>query len=243
MSRVMRLILLCAGVFICVCTIWVALISNYNFGNILSLAAGGFLILYGIFVPKIKVRPVKIVLNAAIAAMAVLIGFLAIYGNIDNTAYNENAVIVLGAGINGERITLPLYHRLTAAVSYYKKNPNAVILVSGGQGAGESISEAEAMRRFLVENGVSNDKIIKEDKSTTTRENFKFSKEILDGYFDENYTVCYITNSFHIYRAGVLARKNGFTAAHLHGITDWYTMPTNYIRECSAVLFTWIVVR
>lgn len=243
MSKVLRILLLCAGAFICVCTICVALLSNYNFGNVISLCAGVLLILYSMLLPKIKAKALKIVCNTAIFAFALMIAFLSVYGNIDTVKYNEDAVIVLGAGINGERITLPLYHRLTAAAGYYKKNPGAYIVVSGGQGAGESITEAEAMQRFLVENGIPEEKIIKEDNSATTRENFKLSKKILDKKFGSEYKVCYITNSFHIYRAGLIARRNGLKSTHLHGTTDWYTVPSNYIRECAAVLFSWFVYR
>ena len=87
MSRFMRFTLLCAGVFICVCTIWVALISNYNFGNILSLAAGIFLILYSVFVTKIKARPVKFVSNTAIAAMMSLINEIFTVGTLTVDEY------------------------------------------------------------------------------------------------------------------------------------------------------------
>ena len=104
------------------------------------------------------------------------------FGFTDTVTYKEDAVIVLGAGLRGENLSLILRNRLDAAVEYYNENPEAVIVVSGGQGPDEDIPEAEAMERYLYEQGVPLNKIIKEDKSTSTEENFKFSKELLETY-------------------------------------------------------------
>jgi len=104
---------------------------------------------------------------------------LHLYGTNDNVTYHEDAVIILGAGIKGERLSLTLKYRLDKGLEYIALNPNAKIIVTGGKGPGESITEAEAMRRYLVSQGIENDRIIIEDKATSTYENLMYSSEFL----------------------------------------------------------------
>ena len=114
-------------------------------------------------------------------------------------------LIVLGAGLDGYKVGKTLQSRLDKAIEYYRLNQNVKVIVSGGQGKDEMISEAEAMKRYLMENGVNENKIIKEDKSTTTLENIKFSKDILKYRKDENTKVLIVTNDFHLTRAMIIA--------------------------------------
>lgn len=121
--------------------------------------------------------------------------------NIDKLDY----ILVLGAGLDGEKVGKTLQSRLDKALEYYNINNDAIFIVSGGQGKDEIISEAEAMYRYLVENGVEKDKILKEDKATTTLENIKFTKEILRDRNDENKKILIVTNDFHLFRAKTIA--------------------------------------
>ena len=168
--------------------------------------------------------------------------FIAAYGQFDNVNYNEDAVIVLGAGIRGDRVTVPLAYRLNAAIEYHKKNPDAMIVVTGGQGYQETITEAEAMEGYLLRKGVDPSKIIKEEKATSTNENMRFTKEILDEYFEGDYSVVVVTNNFHIYRGVQIAKMEGFEKVHhKHAGLKWYNMAPCYIRESLAVLKMWVV--
>jgi len=171
--------------------------------------------------------------------MGVII-FIAVVGNIDTATFEEDAVIILGAGIRGDMISLPLAYRLNKGIEYINKNPNAVIVVTGGQGPQESITEALAMEKYLISKGIPKNKIIKEEKATSTYENFKFSKLLLDDYFKKPYKVTYITNDFHIYRAGQLAKIAGIDATSYGAELQWYAVPTTYLREFLAVLKLWV---
>ncbi len=91
-------------------------------------------------------------------------------------------VIVLGAQVRGEMPTLVLSARIRAAAEYLKEHPAAVAIASGGKGNGENISEAEAIRRGLVRLGISEDRILLEDRSTSTAENLRFSAEVIQRY-------------------------------------------------------------
>lgn len=88
-------------------------------------------------------------------------------------------IIVLGAQVRGKKITDSLRRRLDTAVCYLKKNKETKVIVSGGQGAGEEITEAEAMAEYLIKQGISKDRIRMEDQSTSTRENLRFSRKFL----------------------------------------------------------------
>ena len=106
----------------------------------------------------------------------------------------------------------------------------------------ENLTEAQAMCDYLLSKGIPQDIIIKEDKSTTTYENFVFSTEILKEKLGEDYSVAFVSNSFHIYRAEKLAKSLGINATHLGAGIEWHTVPANYLREVS-VLFGLVVLK
>lgn len=120
-------------------------------------------------------------------------------------------VMVLGAGLRGSEISTSLLYRLDSAIEFNKLYPDVKIIVSGGQGPGEYITEADAMSNYLVNKGIDESMIIKEDKSTSTYENFQFTKELLSKLSgEEKYTLTVITNNFHMYRAKFLGEQVGF---------------------------------
>ena len=90
---------------------------------------------------------------------------------------NLDYIIVLGAHVNGTRLSKALLERARRALEYLEKNPGTKAVLSGGQGEGESISEAQAMSIYLQEHGISSDRLIMEDRSTNTKENLDFSLE------------------------------------------------------------------
>lgn len=221
--------------------------ANYTLGLFLEVIVGATLLTYGIFFNKINAAhgPVKWMRNASFCMAALFIAmvlFLAFYGVSDNITYNEDAVIVLGAAVIGNRPSSHLVSRLDAAAIYHEKNPSALIVVSGGKGAQEDVTEASAMQAYLIDRGVDPDVILTEERATSTKENFIFSREILDKYFQGPYTAAFITNDFHIYRSTKTAEKAGFTGiTHLHSRTLTHTLPRNYFRECLAVLKLWVL--
>ncbi len=224
----------------------VAAVSNLNLGVLLSLALGAAVLAYGIFFRRVNGAhgPLKWLRNLCFFGLGCVLAlsvFLAVYGSMDSGTEDVDAVIVLGAAVHGDVPSKTLARRLDRAVKFHAENPEALIAVSGGRGAQEDISEAEAMRVYLIRKGVPEDKIIMEDRSVNTRENFRFSKEIIDERLGEGCRTAYITNDFHIYRAGLTAENEGLgRPAHYHAYTEWYTLPQNYLRECLAVVKTWI---
>lgn len=219
--------------------------TNFNLGNVLTLGLGLGLLLYSIYFDWANKKLPKWLKATAVLCLALALVFasgLYIYGISDNADYTEDAVIVLGAAVQGDTPSLTLADRLDAAVEYHTKNPNALIVVSGGKGPQENVTEAFAMEKYLIEKGVPKEKILKEENATSTFENFTFSKEILDNTLKGEYRTAYITNEYHIYRAGCIAKVTGFeNITHLHSGTRWYSVVTGTLRECLAVLKLWVL--
>lgn len=238
--RVPRIILAAVGACVLINAIAIAITSNFNMGTVVTFALGAFLLSWGVFYEWVEERLprwLRYAVAVVLAAVTVLISAVVIYGKNDSVSYKEDAVIVLGGGIHGETPSLTLQKRLDAAVEYYEKNPNAIIVVSGGQGPQEDITEALAMERYLIGKGIPADKIIKEERSTSTRENFEYSKEILDGYFDGEYSVAFVTSDFHIFRAARYAKMAGYEeVGHCHSDIKWHQILPSCLRECLAIV-------
>lgn len=241
MKKAVKIISILCGTLLLGNTALMLVIANLNFGLLPVAMLGAVLLIYGIFFEKLPFR--KFISGILAFGMAVIIAFtsfLAIYGRNDNATYNEQTVIVLGCGIRGERVSVGLAKRLNKAYEYHLQNPDAVIIVSGGQGPQEDIPEALAMKRYLTQKGVNEEKIIMEDKSTSTITNFKFSHEIMKEKGLPENEVVFVTNGYHVYRAASYAKAEGLTVTHLGTDIIWYTIPMNYLREMLAVLKMWV---
>lgn len=119
---------------------------------------------------------------------------------------NLDYIIVLGAHVNGVRLSKALLERTRRALEYLEKNPKTRAVLSGGQGEGETISEAEAMRRYLEDHGISRERLILEDRSTNTKENLDFSLALIG---DLNAPIGVVTNHFHVFRGVAIGKKCG----------------------------------
>ena len=145
-------------------------------------------------------------------------------------------LIVLGCAVRNGRPSLTLRYRLDAALHYLANSPDTTVIVSGGKGPQESVSEARAMADYLVARGIDPARIILEDKSTSTYENFKFCKAILDERFHPASTVAFVTTGFHVYRSRRVAAMHGIAAGGIPAKDIWYSAPNNYLREGLAVI-------
>ena len=144
--------------------------------------------------------------------------FIILQSMIISGSKTDNAeadvLIVLGAGLRNGAPSLVLAYRLNAAAEYVRTRENIPIIVTGGIGRGETISEGEAMARYLIARGVDENLIWKEETSTRTFENIRNAVEIMEekGMDVENITVAVVSNEFHLYRAKLIAEKAGLEA-------------------------------
>ena len=150
-----------------------------------------------------------------------------------------NYVIIHGAGLaGGETLTKLLSNRVDKAIEIYEKcKVKPMIIPSGGKGDDEKISEAQAMKNYLLENGVPEESIILEDESTTTEENLKNSKTIIDSREGKKRTAL-ISSNYHIYRCLKLAKKIGLDCIGIGAKVAPYYWPSALIREFVAVFLT-----
>ncbi len=236
MKNILKIIIATIGGIIAFDGIALFFVSNVNLGNFLTIILGCAIILVSLTFMKL-LKGLRILLIIGISLGIICSSFLIFYGKNDNVTYKEDAVVVLGAAVHGKTPSLTLKRRLNKTVEYHKLNPSAIIVVSGGQGAQEDISEAEAMKNYLVEKGVNYDKIVEEKEATSTYENFTFSKEILDKKLNNDYTVCFITNEYHILRSLLCAKRAGiYNTSHLHSNTNLSYLISGSLRECLAVV-------
>ncbi|MBQ8687782.1 MAG: YdcF family protein [Ruminococcus sp.] len=153
---------------------------------------------------------------------------------VKNLPERPCTVVVLGCKVKGDVPSLMLKRRLEAAYAYLETNPEVKCIVSGGQGPGENISEAEAMRTYLMEKGIAEERLLLEDKSGNTEENLAFSRTVLE----ENglpYEVLIVTDGFHQYRASLLAEEQGLVSYSVSCNTQDILIPTYWVREWFAL--------
>lgn len=238
----MNILLLILGIICLVYFAFVNLVFGYTTFSSFYLVVGLIMIVYYFSVKKLMqfswfkeiIKPLRILLIVGIIIFIVVEGMIIMYPK--KSVEKSDYILVLGAGIRGENLTTTLRDRLNAAIKYMDEtNFKGDIIVSGGQGPGESITEAEAMRRYLVKEGINNDKIILENKSTNTFQNFKYTKEKVE---DEekidivNADVTVITTDFHALRSSIIAKRNGYENIKFYSSnTEWYLVPSMYARE------------
>lgn len=219
-----------------------------NIGNLTGIIVFLCVVLYGIFfsyindlVRRVWEKPSGKLLLGFFAVMGMMIISLTIiFSILMITAARQKpignpTVVVLGCRVYGEKASLMLQERLEAAEKYLKNNPDALCIVSGGQGEGEDISEAECMFRYLRNAGIDPKRIYKEDKSTSTRENLLFSKKIIQ-HKKMNEKIAIVSNEFHLYRSSKIADSLGLKSFSLIGKTAWWLFPTYYVRELYGII-------
>lgn len=206
------------------------------------------IVLIGVGLIKIYLKPIKsrflrvlarichIVLFLGIAFILTIEGLI-VYSSFDKNTSKPDYIIVLGAGLWGDTPSLILQQRLETALDFTRIYPDAKIIVSGGQGDGETITEAAAMRSFLLKKGIDESKIIIEDKSRNTIENLSYSKSIINREgLNKDIKTTIITSNFHMFRAKFLARRIGLVPYGYTSPIPPYLIPVYYTRECLAVL-------
>lgn len=148
-------------------------------------------------------------------------------------------IMVLGAGLFGEEVSPILALRLDKAIEIDQAtSSSSLFLVTGGQGKDEERTEASAMAEYLEERGIDKSRILLEDQSTSTHENFLYSKEILDERVGiDSYSTIFVTSKFHVFRAEAIAKKmnwalEGMGSEYKNSMSLYY-----YLREYFAIIY------
>ncbi len=227
------------------CILYCAGVAVIGFGTYFFLVWGGLgagALLVGTFLAdRERVRRLPGWLRGAAVTvfLAGVILFCAVEGLIFSQYHAKpqpgaDYMIILGAQWKMSGPSEVLRRRLDRALEYLRENPDTIVIVSGGQGSNEPVSEAAGMRQYLVDAGISDERILTEDRSTNTAENLAFSGRLLDASGDR---VVIVTNNFHMFRALKIAEKQGYknteglAASAVAGL-----VPNNLLREFLGVV-------
>lgn len=149
---------------------------------------------------------------------------------------DKDFLIILGCGLRKDGTPTPLLSgRCDRALAFDKKQreetgKELIFVTSGGQGENEANSESLAMKNYLLEKGIPEERIIEEDRSTDTFENMKFSKANIEA-LDKNAKVAFSTTNYHVFRSGLFARRVKMRAVGIGAKTKWYFWPNAAVRE------------
>ncbi len=219
--------------------LWTFPQSGYRIASAIPFAIAVMLLIF-----RFCKRPVKIA--ASILLGAGVLALLVIEIPIVKTAVEKpkpgaSYIIVLGAGVYGETPSITLEHRLEGAARYLDANPETKAVLSGGQGAGEDITEAECMRRYLTAHGIAPERLLAEDRSTSTKENLLFSKAVIEADGGIADGVVIVSSGYHLFRATKMAEMLGIGATGAAGSDGYPIYVTGmYLREAVAVAKLWI---
>ena len=221
----------------------------FNIGNSAGMLACAALFFVTIYWSKLlnvlsenkALRVAAVIVTAIAGALVVLAIIISAFmlSAVNSPPPENTTVIILGCKVKGERPSLMLNKRINAAYEYLSENPSAMCIVSGGQGSDELMSEAECMKRVLVEKGIAEERIIMEDKSTSTDENLRFSLEKMkENGLSGSVTI--VTSEFHQLRAKMIASEYFPESYAVSAPTVWYLLPTYWVREWFGVTYQFI---
>lgn len=210
-----------------------------SFFGLFALTTLSSFILYGLLIVFVTIPLSMIVIQ--------LVGFTLyamLYSKLGD-ARGADVIVVHGAGLNGEDLTPLLRSRVDKGVEIYREQREAgftpILVLSGGQGPDEVISEAEAMARYARQQGVNKEHLMLEDRSTTTEENVRYVVELLKDHFHtENLTkehkIVFVTSDYHVLRTATLTRNVGVPGSVIGSRTAMYYVPAGFLREFVATL-------
>ena len=153
-----------------------------------------------------------------------------------NTNSHVDYAVILGAGLDGDKISNTVKTRLDTGYDYLVKNETVKVIVSGGQGEGELVSEAEAMGKYLIQKGIDSQRIIYEDKSISTRQNLLFSKNIAYSNSKDEPILLIITSDYHMLRTKLLCHQLNLNYYGLSSTSPLMVRINYSIREYFATI-------
>lgn len=164
---------------------------------------------------------------------------------------DQDYILILGCRFRKDGTLTPLLQsRVDKAISFWRKQKEttghqAILLPTGGQGTDESMPEAEAMGRYLREQGIPEEAILQEEQSKNTYQNMKYSykliqeKQAVSRKDDEpaaDQNIIFVTTNYHVFRSGFWAGVVELKAEGLGSDTKWWFWPNAFIREVIGLL-------
>lgn len=238
------------GIFVLL-SVLLFLIPGYSFSGFVCLGVAGVVLCYyllGLLASNsmMAAKVLRTILSTllCIGILAAALTFAVIHrASLGDETGKSEYLVVLGAGVRGTTPSTILQSRIDAATQYLQKNPDVICIVSGGQGEGEDISEAQCMYDHITAAGIDGSRIWLEDRSTSTGENFRFTLELIEEKTGETPDhLAVLSNEFHLYRASMIAENCGITISGVPANTPWLSLRINYtMREIVAVWYYMIL--
>lgn len=236
-------IFIAAGCIVLFAALYFIVATQWNAGSAFFFLVGIFLLLYGVFLKKWDgwlVNKTGRIIKLCFAAVSIFLFVLfLVFGSIvfkqhSNVPKKVDAIIVLGNTLKNDAVSRTLSSRLQKAAELWQEHQTAVFVVTGTRSKQATVSEAQAMREWLIQFGVPSQKILLEPNARDTTENFRYSKEILDEYFKKEYVAVFVTNEFHIPRAQHDAKNEGMNPIWVAACTPLDLSPPFFVREAFA---------
>ncbi len=224
-----------------------------NIGNVTGFCVSAAFFFCGLFHEQIRlflvtawsrggfpVHAVLIIAGAVITGIAVtaMLLTLMMIGYACKKPAADADVIVLGCEVKGERPSGMLTRRMDTAIKWLEEHPDVRCVLSGGKGETEQISEAECMYRYMTAHGIGPERLLKEDRSVSTKENLLFSAGVLE---EEDgcapLEIAIVTSEFHLARANLIAKRLGLHAGSVPAPSTPWIFPTFYVRELYGLLY------
>lgn len=238
--------LLC--IWICIWGMLPALSGRFHSGCLTMVLVGVLGAVVAIWFPKVAClvggwwqsgigKTLLCILAVLVAALVLLFVVLSVFMIVacNDRPAEDATVLVLGAALRGDRPSLSLRQRLDAAYEYLTEHPQATCVVSGGQGRDEICTEASVMKRYLVDKGIDPARIYMEDQSTSTFENVRLSRQVIEDN-GLNSDVAVVTQEFHQFRAQQFVRRAGLTVSGaVTAHTPWYLLASYWIRDFAGI--------
>ena len=248
--------MLVMSVFLMFSNIWLIKHEGKRLVNTLGIVFGliwaiativllGPYILYNVYIPMPSIlRYVLTYVMCYFECMFIVTGFSAVLATKYTPDHDRDYIIILGCRIRKDGTLTPLLKgRADAAISFEQKQfdetgKHAIFVPSGGKGDDEISSEAESMKRYLLEKGIPKERILIEDKSANTYENLNFSKAVIEADSGDikKKKIAFATTNYHIFRGYVLSRKNDYIAKGISASTKRYFYPNAFLREFIGLL-------
>lgn len=229
--------------------------ASVNIGSVTGIVCSLLLLCYGLFMNPFhrllgkiwKKKAGKWFLSLCAVVLSLIAGCVItetifMIKGANTKPLGDEVVVVLGCRAYKDKPSLSMIERLDEAYGYLQEHKECTVILSGGQGEGETLSEAEVMYQYLKELGIEEQRMIKEDRSRDTFENLSNVKKIMEerGLGKE---VAIVTSEYHAYRSSLIAKEVGLESTSIPAKTAWWLFPTYYVREMYGILHQWIFGR
>ncbi len=218
--------------------------EGFSLSNCLSLGFGLLILMDVLLLPAV----VSLDGSRLLASLYAMLSICTVYFSVQlavyclsaivnlvhfGTPHNLDQIVVLGSGIFQDRVPPLLQSRIEEGIRLQKANPKALLILSGGQGEGESLPEGEAMKKWALAHGADPARTIAEKKSRNTKENLEYSARLFPV---PGGRCAIVTTRYHVFRALLLSQRLGIPARGFGSKTKWYFSLNALLREFVAYL-------